>query len=121
MKIKPSVNRNVNTAVLNCREVIENEVIGLLRMLGLAEWEELQTGRVLFLYQANHDGTSETLLVNRVSYHTDRDGTMHVGTSFWSDGRYSHCRTSRYDSLTGLSLSNLLLVFEEVKKDVRKR
>lgn len=121
MKIKPSVNRNVNTAVTACREVIEKETIGLLKMLGLSEWEDLQLGRVMFLYQPQAGGQSETLLVNRVSYHKDRDGTMHVGTSFYSDGKFSCCRTSRYDSLTGLSLSNLLLVFEEVKKSVRKR
>lgn len=121
MKINAKINKRVNESVADCRRVITEATVELLKKLGLQEWETVSTGKTLILYQTDKNGNSDTILVNRISYSTDRSGQTNVDTAFGCDDNFQFCRTSRFDSVTGISLSNLEVIYNEVRRLVREK
>ena len=97
MKIKPSVNKNVTAAVQNCREVLVNETIGLLKQMRAEQGQDVLLGKALFLYQ--HKGnTTETVVCDRIG----------------SD-EYVPPRSDMF-----LTIDSLRTIYEEVRRVVRE-
>lgn len=112
MKIKPSVNKNVGTALQNCREVLVTETIGLLKTMGVEPGQDVFFGQTLFLFQTK-DNMSETILVNHIAYADGRSGTPYYIVAFDDAERF--CKSD-----VMLSVSNLQAIYEEVRKVVRE-
>ena len=112
MKIKSSVNKNVSTALQNCREVLVTETIGLLKTMGVEPGQDVFFGRTLFLFQTK-DNLSETVLVNSISYADGRNGTPYYMVAFGDGERF--CKSDIM-----LSVSNLQAIYEEVRRVVRE-
>lgn len=111
MKIKSSINKNVTEAVDNCRKIIVNETINLLKQMGVKAGQDVFFGRTLFLYQTK-DNVSNITLVNNIAY-GDRQGCDgYYIVSMIDDERF--CKSDIM-----LSISNLQIIYEEVKKVVR--
>lgn len=112
MKIKPSVNKNVSTAVHNCREVLVSETVNLLKQMGTEPGQDVFFGRTLFLYQTK-DNISETVLVDHIAYADGRNGTPYYIVAHGGGERF--CKSDIM-----LSVSNLQTVYEEVRRVVRE-
>lgn len=112
MKIKPSINKNVTMAVENCHEVIVNETINLLKLIGAERGKDVPLRRVLFLFQHNGNVT-ETVICSSIAY-CDSGSTGYYLLSMGSENHYP------YQSSDYLSLSNLLIIYEEVRRVVRE-
>lgn len=113
MKIKPSVNNNVNAAIENCRKVIVNETIGLLKQLGAETGQDVLFKKTLILFQTKPNGTSETILCDRVTYE-DRTASPLLLVSMGAE-TYTPYSSSHY-----MSLSNLEAIYNEVRRVVRE-
>ena len=113
MKIKPCVNKNVSTAVQNCREVLVTETVGLLKQIGAGQDDDVLLKRILFLFQTKADGKTETIVCDRIGY-AGREGS----TPYYiiSMGDKDNVRPV---SDMFLSLSNLQTIYEEVRRVVR--
>ncbi len=109
MKIKSSINKNATEAVDNCRKVIVNETINLLKQMGVKAGQDVFFGRTLFLYQTK-DNVSNITLVNNIVY-GDRQGYYIV--SMKDDERF--CKSDIM-----LSISNLQIIYNEVYSMVKK-
>ena len=105
MKINAKINKQVNESVANCRKVFEESTIEMLKMLGAKPTEEVKFFRTMILFQ--QDGKkSATLLADRI-YYCEREGcTPFYMISMEKD----HYTTSSF-----LSLSNLFLIYKEVR------
>lgn len=113
MKIKPSVNKNVTAAVQNCREVLVNETIGLLKQMRAEQGQDVLLGKALFLYQ--HKGnTTETVVCDRIAYAGREGSESYYIVSMGSD-EYVPPMSDMF-----LSLSNLQTIYDEVKRVVRE-
>ena len=110
MKIKPSVNKNVSTAVSNCREVLVTETIGLLKLIGAEEGQDVILKDILFLYQRKGN-TTETVVCDRIASSNGRQGSSYYIVSM--DGEM--CRSDLF-----LSIDSLLAIYEAVRKVVRE-
>lgn len=113
MKIKSSVNKNVSAAITNCREVIVNETIGLLKQLGAEQGQDVLFKKMLILFQTKSDGTSETIVCDRIAYE-DHTQFPYLLVSMGA-GSYE-----AYGSSYFLSLSNLEAIYNEVRRVVRE-
>lgn len=112
-KIKQSINQNVMAAVSNCREVLVNETVNLLKVIGAEQGQDVVFRKVLFLYQ--HKGnTTETIICDRISYAGREGSTPYYVVSMGMDVYYSPV------SNTFLSLSSLQAIYDEVKRVVRE-
>ncbi len=114
MKIKPSVNKNVTEAVKNCRDVLVNETIGLLKQMRAEPGQDVLLKRMLILFQTKPDGASETIVCNRIAYADGRNGTPYYIISMGKD------EDVPYRSDLFLSLSNLQAIYDEVRRVVRE-
>ena len=112
MKIKPSVNKNVSTALQNCREVLVAETINLLKTIGVEPGQDVFFGRTLFLFQTK-DNISETVLVDHIAYADGRSGTPYYIVANGAGERF--CKSD-----VMLSVSNLQAIYEEVRREVRE-
>lgn len=110
MKIKPSIGKNVSVAVSNCREVVVQETINLLKQIGAERGDEVTLGQILFLFQRKGN-TTETVVCDRIVYGEGRDGQRFYIVSM--DGEM--CRSDLF-----LSIDSLLAVYEAVRKVVRE-
>lgn len=108
MKINRSIQKRVDKSVLECRNVIVEATIELMKNLGAESGQDVVFPKTLFLFQ--HKGsTTETIVADRIAwcdgrgdkdfYMLENDGKMH-----------------RSDLM--LSLSSLIVVYKEVKKVV---
>ena len=114
MKIKPSIGKNVSVAVQNCHEVLVAETINLLKTIGAEQGQEVLLKRMLILFQAKPDGTSETIVCNRIAY-AGREGSQpYYIVSMGKD------EDVPYRSDLMLSLTNLQAIYEEVRRVVRE-
>ena len=113
MKIKPSVNKNVTEAVKNCREVLVNETIGLLKQMRAEQGQDVLFKKALFLYQ--HKGnTTETVVCDRISYCESRSGNGYYVVSMGEDAHIP------YQSDMFLTIDSLRTIYEEVRRVVRE-
>lgn len=108
MKIKASIGKNVSVAVGNCREVLVQETINLLKSIGADEGQDVLLGQMLFLYQRK-GYTTETVVCDRIDY--CRSGQPFYIVSM--DGEMA--RSSVF-----LSLDSLEAIYEAVRKVVRE-
>lgn len=113
MKIKPSVNKNVTAAVQNCREVLVNETIGLLKQLRAEPGQDVLLGKALFLYQ--HKGnTTETVVCDRIAYAGREGSESYYIVSMGSD-EYVPPRSDMF-----LTIDSLRTIYDEVRRVVRE-
>lgn len=113
MKIKPSVNKNVTEAVKNCREVLANETIGLLKQMRAEPGQDVLLGKALFLYQ--HKGnTTETVVCDRIAY-AGREGSENYYIVSMGSDEYVP-----YQSDMFLTIDSLRTIYEEVRRVVRE-
>ena len=109
MKINPRINKQVNESVAECRKSIVNATIALLKQLKAKPGDDVVFKHVLFLHKFKY-GTSETRTADRICF-SQREGCDSYYLTFFGD---DYPASSHF-----LSIDNLLLIFEEVKKLVR--
>lgn len=109
MKIKSSIGKNVNIAVQNCREVLVQETISLLKQIGAEGSQDVLLKKSMFLYQRK-DNTTETVVCDRIAY-GGRPGMPFYIVSMNGE----MCRSSLF-----LSLDSLQAVYEAVRKVARE-
>lgn len=113
MKIKPSVNKNVTEAVKNCRDVLVNETIGLLKQMRAEPGQDVLFKKALFLYQ-HKDNTTETVVCDRISYCEGRSGNGYYLVSM-GEGVYVPYKSDMF-----LTIDSLRTIYEEVRRVVRE-
>lgn len=111
MKIKPSIGKNVSVAVGNCREVLEQETINLLKQIGAEGGQYVLLGQILILYQRKGN-TTETVVCDRIVYGTDKYARR---CYFVSMDDNKMCQSSVF-----LSIDSLMAIYEAVRNVVRK-
>ena len=111
MKIKPSIGKNVSVAVSNCREVLVQETINLLKQIGAEDGQDVLLGQMLFLYQRKGN-TTETVVCDRIAYGSDTCASRFYFVSM-DDNKM--CQSSIF-----LSIDSLMAIYEAVRKVVRE-
>ena len=111
MKIKSSIGKNVTAAMANCREVLVQETINLLKLIGAECGQDVMLGRILFLHQRK-ENTTETVVCDRIAY-----GPDHCASRFYfvSMADNEMCQSSMF-----LSIDSLQAIYEAVRKVVRE-
>ena len=103
----------MSTAVTNCREVLVNETINLLQLMGAEPGQDVVLKNVLFLYQ--HKGnTTETIVCNRIAY-AGREGSQPYYIVSMGKDEYVAPRSDLY-----LTLDSLQAIYDEVRRVVRE-
>ena len=111
MKINPKITEQVNNSVNECRKVLVSSTIELLRQICKSEsYEVVVFSRILFLYQTKNN-VSETILADRIEYNWETNPDYFFVCM--DDSRTCQCSAN-------LSLSNLQVIYEEVRKLVRE-
>ena len=110
MKINPKINKRVNESMADCRKVLTEATIELLKSLKAEDSQDVLLGRILILYQSNGD-VSTTVLADKIAYLSGRGDSpfylVYIGDA---------CTGS---SLT-LSISNMQIIYDEVRRLVRE-
>lgn len=107
MKINPKINKRVNESVAECRKVLVDAIIELLKSIGAERGEEVSLGKMLFMFQSK-DNTTETIICDMIAYE-DRCSNPYLIVS-----QDDSCHSSPF-----LSIDSLLLIFDTVKAVVR--
>lgn len=103
----------MNEAVKNCREVLANETVNLLKQMRVEPWQEVLFKRALFLYQ--HRGTTtETIVCDRIAYGGREGSEPYYIVSMGKDEYVSP------ESNLSLSTDSLQDIYEEVRRVVRE-
>ena len=110
MKINPKINKRVNESMAECRKVLTEATIELLKTLKAKDSQGVVFGRVLILFQSNGN-VSTTILADRIAY-LDGRGDNPFYIVFMGD-------TGTASSLT-LSISNMQIIYNEVRRVVRE-
>ena len=113
MNIKSSIGKKVSEAVTNCHKVLVEETINLLKQIGAEQGDDVLLKRMLILFQSKPDGTSETIVCNRISYAGRKNSPYYI-ISMGND------EDAKSVSDFYLSLSNLQIIYEEVRRVVRE-
>ena len=108
MKINPKINKRVNESVADCRKVITDATIELLKMIAEPA-QDVVFDSVLIMHQRYNSRATETILANEIAYMDGRGGD-----GFYIIRMGERCRSSLF-----LSLDSLLLIYNEVKKVVQ--
>ena len=111
MKIDSKINKRVNESVANCRKVITEATIELLKKIGVNRGEFVSFGKIMIFYQMK-DNLSETITCDRISYCDDENGDSFF-LLYMSDKPQKNSYV--------LSLSNLQYVYNEVRRLVREK
>ena len=109
MLINPRIRKQVNESVAECRKCIVNATIELLKQLGAESDSEVVFRHVLFLHQFKYR-TSETRPADRICFSERKNCDSYYLTYFGDD----YPASSHF-----LTIDNLLLIYEEVKRLVR--
>lgn len=107
MKIYAKINKRVNESVAECRKVIVEATIELMRKIA-EPGQDVVFNKILIMHQRNSANTTETLLADRIAYMDGRDGNSY----------YVFRMGDKYGSNIFVSLDNLMLIYNEVKKVV---
>lgn len=111
MKIKSSVGKNVNAAVANCRKVLVEETINLLKSIGAENGDDVYFKRLLLLH--GHKGnTTDTMVCKRIVYNEGKDNRYSFFIVSMENGVYT---SSIY-----MSIDNLMAVYNAVREVVRE-
>ena len=84
----------------------------MLKQIGAEQGQDVVFGKILILFQTKPDGTSETIVCDRIAY-CDGQRSYYV-VSMGAEGNVP-CHSSLF-----MSVSNLEAVFAEVKRVVRE-
>ena len=98
-------------AVSNCREVLVQETINLLKQIGAEDGQDVLLGQMLFLYQRKGN-TTETVVCDRIAYGSDKCASRFYFVSM-DDNKM--CQSSIF-----LSIDSLMAIYEAVRKVVRE-
>lgn len=109
MKINPKINKRVNDSVADCRKVITEATIDLLKKLGVEVGQDVVFRHTLILHNFKNE-TSETILADRIAYMDSRNGSQFYVTQFNDEYWGSSCF---------LSIDNMLRIYDEVRRLVR--
>ena len=110
MKINSKINKRVNESVAECRKVIVEATINLLKSIGAESGQDVTFSKTLFLFQ-HKENTTETIIADRIA---------------WCDGRGDksfymlEMNGNMHTSDMMLSLSSLMIIYKEVKKIVKE-
>ena len=107
MKINPEIKKRVNESVAECRKVIVEATIELMRKIA-EPGQDIVFNKILIMHQRNSANTTETFLADRIAYMDGRDGNSY----------YVFRMEDKYGSNIFVSLDNLMLIYNEVKKVV---
>jgi hypothetical protein len=107
MKINPRINKRVNESVTECRRVITNAIIELLKSIDVENGQETYLGKTLFLFQSKGN-TTETIICNMIAYE-DRSCNPYL---IVRHGDTNH-------SSLFMAIDSLLVIFDAVKAVVR--
>lgn len=107
MKINSKINKRVNESVAECRRVITEATIELLKSIGAENGQDAYLGKTLFLFQ-NKGNTTETIICDMIAYE-DRCSNPYLIVR--------HGDT--YHSSLFLSIDNLLVIYDSVRAVVR--
>lgn len=109
MKINSKINKRVNESVAECRRVITEATIELLKKLGAEAVQDVVFRHTLILHNFENE-TSETILADRIAYMDSGNGSQFYYTQFNDEYWGSSCF---------LSIDNMLRIYDEVKCLVR--
>ena len=108
MKINPKINKRVNESVADCRKVLTEATIELLKKI--AEPNQVVVfNRILILYPSNGNVTA-TVLADRIVF---EDKTSQPFYLVYMDDEST---SSSYF----LSLSNMQIIYDEVRRVIRE-
>lgn len=107
MKINPKINKRVNESVAECRKVIVNATIELMKKIA-EPGQEVFFDKILIMHHFK-GGNSETWLADRISYGNGRGGNDFFITNLGDD----YPASSFF-----LSLDHLQTIYNEVRKIV---
>lgn len=107
MKINPKINKRVNESVAECRKVLTDAIIELLKSIGVENRQDVSLGKMLFMYQSKGN-TTETIICDMIAYE-DRCCNPYLIVS-----QDDSCHSSYF-----LSIDSLLVIFDAVKAVVR--
>jgi len=111
MKINSKINKRVNESVAECRKVITEATIELMKKTGADIGEDVPFGKVMIFFQMKN-GLSETIVCNSILY-SESEGN----DSFFI--LYMGGKPQMNSNM--LSLSNLQYVYNEIVKLVRAK
>ena len=109
MKINSKINKRVNESVAECRKVITEATIELLKKIGAEVGQDVVFRHTLILHNFKNE-TSETILADRIAYMDSQNGSQFYVTQF--DDEY-------WGSSCFLSIDNMLRIYDEVRSLVR--
>ena len=107
MKINPKINKRVNESVAECRKVLTDAIIELLKSIGVENRQDVSLGKMLFMYQSKGN-TTETIICDMIAYE-DRCCNPYLIVS-----QGDSCHSSDF-----LAIDRLLVIFDAVKAVVR--
>ena len=111
MKINSKINKRVNESVAECRRVLTDAIIELLKKTDAARGEDVPFGKVMIFFQMKN-GLSETIVCNSICYlESEGDGSFFL--------LYMGDKPQLMSDM--LSLSNLQYVYNEIVKLVRAK
>ncbi len=109
MKINQKITKQVNDSVAECRKVLINSTFMLLTHIGNSGTNVVVFDKILFLFQTKNN-ISETIIADRIEYNMEHSIDYYF-VSLNGEMAHSSCE---------LSLSNLQIIYEEVRKMMRK-
>lgn len=107
MKINSKINKRVNESVAECRKVLTDAIIELLKSIGAENGQDVSFGKMLFMYQSKGN-TTETIICNMIAYE-DRCSNPYLIVR----------QGDSYHSSYFMSIDSLLVIFDAVKAVVR--
>ena len=110
MKINPKINERVNNSVAECRKVLVDATIELLKSIGAETGQDVLFTKTLFLFQ--HKGnTTETVVCDRISFGPKEE----IPFLIVSMGEAGMVKSSIF-----MPISTLQAIYEEVREVVRE-
>lgn len=109
MKINPKINKRVNESVAECRRVLTDAIIELLKSIGAENGQDVSLGKMLFMYQSKGN-TTETIICDMIAYEDIYSNPYPYIVVRHDD---------EYHSSSFLSIDSLLVIFDAVKAVVR--
>lgn len=110
MKNYSKINKRVNDSMANCRKVLTESTIELLKMLGTESEQDVDFGHILFMHSSKGN-VNETTLVDRIAYCDEGREDNPFYLVYFGD---RCCQSSFF-----LSIDKMFAIFEEVKRLVR--
>lgn len=109
MKINAKINKRVNESVADCRKVLVDATIELLKKIA-EPGQDVVFGKILIMHHFK-GGNSETWLADRIAYMDGRGDEPFFITNFGDD----YPASSFF-----ISLDHLQTIYEEVRRIVRE-